>query len=313
LTFPGILTVALDGYDITEGGQQAVIKIAQTGDDGMYTFLLPDFSLALDAASEPAALGDIRVDDITMTPAEGYDRYTGKVDGMVLAGGEINANVKVDGTITTDSEVRINVDVTWFMDNEKRVPILVKFSNANEMPAVAERAVFTGTLTTETENSVKEHDVRIYLTPSYANRADCMIEGIDLAGSRAAAIGNSVTVPSISISSLSNGFKAYDGAATAVEVQPGMTLDINLHGYSDLANKFNLLMDIEWIEEGIRISGTFKGDMDVTAITPVYSPEDTDGKVEYYNLKGVRVNGENLAPGIYIRRSGNKSEKILVK
>ena len=313
MTIAGKLTVAIEGYDITEGGEDAVIKIAQTGENGLYTFLLPDFSIALDAASEPAKLGDIKVDDITLTPGEGFDRYTGKVDRMILAGGEIVAGVKVDGTVTTANEVRINVDVTWYMDDNRRVPILVKFSNAEETPVKAEKAIYSGTLTTETENSVKDHNVRIYLTPSYDNRSDVVIEGIDLTGSRAAAIGNSVEVPSVSVTAMSNGFKAYDGAATEVKVQPGMTLDISLHGYADLSDKFNLLMDIEWIEEGLRISGTFNGNIEVTAISPVYSPEENDGKAEYFNLSGVKVNGDNLTPGIYIRRTGEKSEKIIIR
>ncbi len=313
LTFPGKLTVALEGYDITEGGKEAVVKIARTGENGLYTFLLPDFSLALDAESAPAELGDIQVDNITMTPNDGFDRYTGRVDRMVLGGGEIVAGVKVDGTITTASEVRINVDVTWYMEDGKRVPILVKFSNTEEVPATPERAVYTGTLTTEAEGTLKDHDVRIHMTPSYGNRSDILIEGIDLAGSRAAAIGNSISVPSVSVTSMSNGYKAYDGAATAVQVQPGMTLDINLHGFSDLNNKFNLLMDIEWLEEGLKISGKFNGEVDVTGIESIFSPENNDGKEEYYNINGVRVNPDNLRPGIYIRRKGNKSEKIIIK
>lgn len=34
---------------------------------------------------------------------------------------------------------------------------------------------------------------------------------------------------------------------------------------------------------------------------------------EYYRLDGIRVNADKLAPGIYIRKSGSKTEKILVK
>lgn len=41
--------------------------------------------------------------------------------------------------------------------------------------------------------------------------------------------------------------------------------------------------------------------------------DNTDAPVEYYNLQGVRVNSENPAPGIYIRRQGNKATKVYVK
>lgn len=39
----------------------------------------------------------------------------------------------------------------------------------------------------------------------------------------------------------------------------------------------------------------------------------TDAPVEFYNLSGIRVDGENLAPGLYIRRQGNKATKVLVR
>ncbi len=37
------------------------------------------------------------------------------------------------------------------------------------------------------------------------------------------------------------------------------------------------------------------------------------GPVEYYNLQGVRVGGENLAPGVYIRRQGGSAAKIRIR
>ena len=40
---------------------------------------------------------------------------------------------------------------------------------------------------------------------------------------------------------------------------------------------------------------------------------DSNAPVEYYNLNGIRVSGENLQPGIYILRQGTKTAKILVK
>ncbi|MDE6119782.1 MAG: LamG domain-containing protein, partial [Muribaculaceae bacterium] len=39
----------------------------------------------------------------------------------------------------------------------------------------------------------------------------------------------------------------------------------------------------------------------------------TDGPVEYFNLQGVKVNPENLVPGIYMIRQGSTTAKILMK
>lgn len=50
----------------------------------------------------------------------------------------------------------------------------------------------------------------------------------------------------------------------------------------------------------------------ITAIDAI-SADDTDGSCRYYNLQGVEVAADKLVPGIYIRRTNNKSEKIIVK
>ncbi len=39
---------------------------------------------------------------------------------------------------------------------------------------------------------------------------------------------------------------------------------------------------------------------------------ETDEEVEYYNLQGVRVSSENLAPGFYIVRQGAKAKKVYI-
>ena len=41
--------------------------------------------------------------------------------------------------------------------------------------------------------------------------------------------------------------------------------------------------------------------------------EENDSEAEYYTLSGIRLNGAPTATGIYIRRSGTKSEKVFVK
>ena len=41
--------------------------------------------------------------------------------------------------------------------------------------------------------------------------------------------------------------------------------------------------------------------------------DPANGPVEYYNLQGVRVAAENLAPGFYVVRQGDKVAKVLIK
>lgn len=50
-----------------------------------------------------------------------------------------------------------------------------------------------------------------------------------------------------------------------------------------------------------------------TGVENVGIERSNDGYIEYYNINGTRVDGGNLAPGLYIVRNGNKVNKLLVK
>ena len=60
-----------------------------------------------------------------------------------------------------------------------------------------------------------------------------------------------------------------------------------------------------WEFDGEHKSGVSNISMD--------SEDDVDNPVEYYNLQGIRVADDNLTPGIYIRRQGNKSSKVYLR
>ena len=45
----------------------------------------------------------------------------------------------------------------------------------------------------------------------------------------------------------------------------------------------------------------------------IAEPAATDGKSEYFNLQGQKVSGENLTPGVYIRRNNSESTKVIIK
>lgn len=53
-------------------------------------------------------------------------------------------------------------------------------------------------------------------------------------------------------------------------------------------------------------------DASVTSIDGI-DADDFEGAVEYFNLYGVKVNADNLTPGIYVKKQGDKAQKVLVK
>lgn len=54
------------------------------------------------------------------------------------------------------------------------------------------------------------------------------------------------------------------------------------------------------------------GTRSVTGVENI-TAEGSTGEAVYYNLQGVKVDGDNLTPGIYVRRQGNTATKVMVK
>lgn len=52
---------------------------------------------------------------------------------------------------------------------------------------------------------------------------------------------------------------------------------------------------------------------DYDAIIGINPDNDADAPVEFYSTQGIRINGTNLAPGIYLKKQGRHTIKILIK
>lgn len=168
--YNGQLEVEMDGDSLTEEPVNTSIFITENT-DGTFTFLLPDLTLG-----DIGSVGDIKLDGVTRTTADGVDTYTCHDPALSLMGGALKADVTLNGTVNENGAASFVIDVVW-----------------NSMPI---KCTFNG-----------------------------------------------------------------QGAAS-----------IN----------------------GIEI-------------------DSANAPVEFYNLNGVRVSGDALAPGIYIRRQGNDVKKILVR
>ena len=126
--YEGYLNVEMNGGQI-EQNTQSKIEIHDY-QNGTCTFLLPDLTIG-----GTLALGDIRIDNVVITSAEGENSYAGTVDDMVLHNdllGDIHAKVVLNGTII-GSDVKMDVDVIWYQDypaNKIEIPINVSFTSA---------------------------------------------------------------------------------------------------------------------------------------------------------------------------------------
>jgi hypothetical protein len=75
--------------------------------------------------------------------------------------------------------------------------------------------------------------------------------------------------------------------------------------YIKLLDKQNKVVDDSEQKYSVDDSSTLTGKIDLTV--------DENAAVEVYNLSGVRMQGDNLPAGVYIRRQGNKVSKYVVR
>ncbi len=126
--YEGYLNVEMNGGQI-EQNTPSKIEIHDY-QNGTCTFLLPNLTIG-----GTLALGDIRIDNVVITSAEGENSYAGTVDDMVLHNdflGDIHAKVELNGTII-GSDVKMDVDVIWYPGypiKEDETPIKVSFTSA---------------------------------------------------------------------------------------------------------------------------------------------------------------------------------------
>lgn len=120
--YSGYLNVEMEGILIVDN-QEDAIEILQTGDNSC-TFTLSDLQITMAGATLP--LGDIVVENVSMTIENGNMVYEGSVSGMKLMGGNITANVDINGSISADGKIDFKIDVLWVDNN---LPITVTFTS----------------------------------------------------------------------------------------------------------------------------------------------------------------------------------------
>lgn len=123
--YPGFLNIVMNDQIIGDPDQSATIVITETG-EGTCTFALPNFSLGT------SSFGDIVVENVTVTEADGVRTYAGSVAGMSLAGGAIGADVELSGIIDANDKCDFTINVSWNKQSGEPfgpIPIYVTFKS----------------------------------------------------------------------------------------------------------------------------------------------------------------------------------------
>ncbi|MDE6527961.1 MAG: PKD domain-containing protein, partial [Muribaculaceae bacterium] len=91
------------------------------------------------------------------------------------------------------------------------------------------------------------------------------------------------------------------------------------HLLKEMDESYNYTGEIKWYEQGaddacsFAIAPKIEFDNPLSGVTAAEADTDSDAPATYYNLQGIRVDSDNLTPGIYIRRQGTKSTKVHVR
>jgi len=107
-----------------------------------------------------------------------------------------------------------------------------------------------------------------------------------------------------------------DIAMYALRRQPGEK-GTTYHLLKETDENYNYTGEVKWYPQDEDVC-SFAVAPKVQFDDPLSGVENVEASIEdapavYYNLQGIRVAAENLTPGIYIRRQGSQSTKVLVK
>ena len=115
-----------------------------------------------------------------------------------------------------------------------------------------------------------------------------------------------IVVPDVT-TSVENGVTTYKGEVKGLTLMQGaLVADVDLQGTIDAAGQADMVIEVMW--NGIPIHVTF-----TSKLSGIAGVIDENAPIEYYNLNGIRVESDQLPAGIYIRRQGNKTDKVIIR
>ncbi|MCM1336132.1 MAG: calycin-like domain-containing protein [Candidatus Amulumruptor caecigallinarius] len=135
-----------------------------------------------------------------------------------------------------------------------------------------------------------------------------------------------INVP-VTVTAGADGATDYEGSVKGMKLayseeyqMYAIIADVDAKGTQTQDGKLTMTIDVNWDTEAtdpsseagiVPIQVTFNGKKDSAAIKAI-ATDGVEAKAEYYNLQGVRVNGE-MTPGVYVRIQSGKAVKLVVK
>lgn len=248
--------------------------------------------------------------DTTM-PAESEFAYTLKGNS-----GTAKASLALD-TENNKATITVSNAQGEDIDGAKSHTYTLNFKAA-EPPVQRVGTPFNGTLTVtlEEEDPVVDPNATVYIEANDTNHAVLRLYNFKL--SDELEVGD-IVVDVLREPTEDGGCKM-TGEVHHMELLGGFIIaNVSVDAY-EKDGYLTASIPVVWLQE--KTDDGYKMNIDVTfngtgeslpASISAVSNDNTNAPVEYYNLQGMRVNADNLSNGIYIRRQGSESAKVLIR
>lgn len=213
---------------------------------------------------------------------------------------EYTVNIDADNKVATVKVTNIDAD----SDGLKEHTYTFNFAGAQQTAIK-----YVGTLVVSFGVDTTIPNSELFITPNSASTCTMALYDFAFMG---ATVGD-IIVDNISTSTEADGTIKYSGSKEGLQLSlEGNPLIANVNVTGTETATGQLTMNIAVNVPGLGdIPVTFNGQKDTTGIGTIV--DDDNAPVEFFNLNGIRVDSENLAPGIYIKRQGRKVSKILIR
>lgn len=321
--YAGYLNINMAGTPLTYNAD-ATVRIVDYK-DGTCDFILPEFKL-----NGSASLGDITVQEATMTEdASGVKTFEGLVPEMPLVGG-ITARVELNGTIDAEGKADFDVDVAW-LNGGSEIPIAVTFTSDMvgeelggyyyivengdyEHPVVEKKPVtLLSAQVTRTDPALPPYTLVLKDVTFKNATADIVVEGI----------GMTEATPEVSYKGEATNVALPDGTVAETVAVDGGTTDGDHYEIKFTVTAGGSESVIGFTTEPVTsgVDGVAAGEVAVYGADGAIVVDGFDGEVAVYAadgqlVKSAAVDGHAeiaVAGGLYVVRAGEAVKKVIVK
>ncbi len=296
---PTMANVILAAGDYFGGAEVVGRDNSLTVDDVMFVYYSRLASIKVGGVAVPDFKSDVYSYDLTGAVPAAED-----VECELLGQGKTSKTaVTVEGNTVKVTVTNDNPDV----DGETSHVYTLNYKAAE----AGESDIYAGFLTIKSAvlgDIAENQAANIHITPEGGDKCTISLPNFTLdLGGGPASLGD-IVVPGVKMT-VANGVTSYVGRVEGLSLMDGaIVADADVTGTTNAVGDADFTISVLFQNIPIDVTFTGKKTSGIGNVTV-----DAEAPVEYYNINGMRVDGDNLQSGLYIRRQGNTVTKVLVK